>query len=91
MHLGSPDNKDLWTNKLILNSNPALIGKKCEPMASGVILSALHLYIFKMNLKAAFKIISKSCKSVFGKLAVHITMHSSNLLVSELSDARLLT
>ena len=65
MYRVSPDSKDLWANKHILNSILALMGRKCSSITLRVTLSVLYLGMFTMIPSAAFRIIWRSCKSVF--------------------------
>ena len=57
MYRGSPDSKDLWTNKHILKSIQAFMGKKYNSAALGLIVSFLYQGILTMILTAAFRII----------------------------------
>ena len=54
---GSPDSKDLWVDKYILNYTHAFSCKKCNSIALGIILAVLYPGIFTMILTAAFRII----------------------------------
>ena len=66
MYRSSLDSKDLWANKHILYYNPTPTVKKCNSIAPGVILIVLLLGIFSIILTAAFRIICRPCKPVFG-------------------------
>ena len=66
MYLGSPDSKDLLTNKHIMNCILALIDRECNSIAFGMFLSVLYLGIFKKIRTAALIIIWRLCDSVFG-------------------------
>ena len=63
---GWSDSKDLRASKHILYAILASTGKNCNSFALDVILSNLYLGIFTMILTAAFGIILRPCKSVFG-------------------------
>ena len=66
MYRGSPDSKDIWANNHILYYIFAFTSKKCKSIPLGVIRSVLYVGIFTMILTAAFRIVWRPCKSVFG-------------------------
>ena len=65
MYLCSPGNNYLLANKHIMKSALNLIVRNFSSTAFEMKFSVLYLALFTMILAAAFKIISKKCKSVF--------------------------